>query len=288
MKDNRKGLTLIEILISMAVFGILVITTTNLFFSGLNVWEYGENINDKMSNAEFFYGRVGDDIIRHTPFAYCMIYREDNGLLEEIFRDSLHHDKFADSLKDRFAIPNIASFYNGSSGSIDMQNYFLYSNALADWYNSTLVHRDICWKHFKKDLWDRWNYNIPAFDWNDVALFTDTGFIIYSLGDGFSYRKYRGFSIFYNSAENKVYYYMLKVSDPDSITYNDPEVLLENVNAFEVRYYTFDNDEIPLGDSFTYSLPGLLKSLEINIVMSEDKVQVEKKKMFDLGIKKMQ
>ena len=179
MKGN-KGITLVEVLISMAIFGILIIATTNLFFSGINIWDYGENVYNKLSDIDYFIKRFESDLKTTSPFVYCSAFKKNNGFFELLFQSNINKGKLSESAKNTLiTVPDHSYFFNGKDNDlIDIQNYFLFNDSISSWFSQS-DNREKCWDFFKKELWERWIYNIPAFNWNDIGIFTEQGFFLY-------------------------------------------------------------------------------------------------------------
>ncbi|MCK9225330.1 MAG: prepilin-type N-terminal cleavage/methylation domain-containing protein [Candidatus Muirbacterium halophilum] len=283
---ENKGLSLVEVLISMAIFGILIVATTNLFFSGINIWDYGENVYNKLSDIDFFMKRFENDLKTTSPFSYCSVFKKNNGFLDNILKSYLNKGKLADNAKSTLInIPDYSEFFNGKNNNlIDIQNYFLSNDALSSWFNLN-NNRENCWLYLKKELWERWIYNIPAFNWNDIGIFTEQGFFYNSLGDNFSYQKSQTLCYFFSEEEKKLYYYKIDSNTKEGTV--TPQVILENVYLFNIKYYTLNNEIIEMKNDFIYTMPGLVRKFEIEIDIREDKEEFRKKKVFFLNLNRM-
>jgi prepilin-type N-terminal cleavage/methylation domain-containing protein len=284
---NRHGITLIEILISMAIFGILIIAVTNLFFSGIAVWDYGEKISRGLTEIEFFFNKLTNDFASNRPFLYSGVFFSDEYYFVNFFNNNDHSEKFSDDVKS-FLLPYVPErmddFFSGTKVNMqDFQDYFMSDSALKDWFVSG-INRQICWDFFNKEKWGKWLHNIPAIDWKDIGLFTDKGMIYYSLGNNSSYTKYHGLAFFYSPDDKSVNYYKINVQNPDNILLRQPEKIIENVVVFNLKYYTKQHEEIPLSSVPKFVLAGLIEYVELEIEIEEDKVFLQKKKTFMLNL----
>ena len=88
-------------------------------------------------------------------------------------------------------------------------------------------------------------------------------FFYTSLGENFSYQKYQTLCYYFSEQENKVYYYKIDSETGDQNVV--PQVILENVYLFNIKYYTYNNEILDLKNDFTYTMPGLVRKFEIEI-----------------------
>ncbi|MGM0607578.1 MAG: PilW family protein [Candidatus Muiribacteriota bacterium] len=293
---SKQGMTFVEVLISMAVFGVLILASTNLFFSGLNVWEFGESMSRKLHDIDFLFNKITYELNNITPFLYAGLFLEDETFFKEFFDNEEYYDKYSDNIINIFYsnMPdNLKNFFFGEKDNYENYlNYFLaessYSSetALKSWLGEE-NNRRTCWQYFNKGKWEEWMYNIPAFNSNDIGVFSSNGFIYYGLGKNFSYSKYRGVSFYYNEEERSVYYYSFFFNESQSIVYNRPEKIIEDVFVFDIKYFSHNNEEIPTDEGFTYILPGVLSNMEIEVELYDSNTSMRKRKIFDFNINKM-
>ncbi len=284
---NKKGVTFVEILISVAVLSILVVAATNLFLTGVEVLDHTETVYKNISEFEYFFTKIKDDIQKFIPFMYAGVFVENDNLINDIFENSYHHNKLSSSVKSLITISEYPAFFNGaSSDAVKLDEYFLYDDNLVTWFSSA-DPRSSCWNIFNKEKWERWLYNLPAFNWNDIGIFTNNGFLMFSLGDDFSYEKYKAISYFYKPDEKAVYYYKIKFDGSVDFDFLSPTVIAENVSGFNIKYYTYTNEEIPLDANPTYVIAGLVRYIEIEVIIDDSTQNVSKKKIFPLNINRM-
>jgi|GEM_PF-5839674 len=280
---SKKGITFVEILISVAVLSILVIAATNLFLTGVKVLEHTETVYENISEFEYFFTKIKSDIQKFVPFMYAGAFVEDDDLIKTIFDNSYHHNKLTSSVKSLVPITEYPQFFNGASDVVPLDEYFLYDDNLISWFSSS-DPRSTCWSVFNKDKWERWKYNLTSFNWNDISIFTNNGFIMFALGDDFSYKKYQAISYFHDPDEKAVYYYRIKYDGTAGFDFLRPTVIAENVTGFNINYYTYTNEKIPLDSNVTYVIAGLIRYIEIEVIISDANHNVAKKKIFPLNI----
>lgn len=62
MKNNRRGFTLFEVLISSAVFLIILATSVSLFANGWKYFRYGSSKTDQISAARKIINKISEDV----------------------------------------------------------------------------------------------------------------------------------------------------------------------------------------------------------------------------------
>lgn len=101
--DNKKGLTLIEVILTIAIIGILSIPIFTIFNSGLNnIVKAGNRTESVVETKEkiddIIYGRFNSD--EEIPYEVTLDIKDrDNNL---IYNDSIDGKKIIVSTKDKY------------------------------------------------------------------------------------------------------------------------------------------------------------------------------------------